>query len=65
MHVRKEAREATAELGARGIFVDRRILHREAMIEIGSGVIPNILARGDETSGDYPQGVRVLPPLIE
>jgi len=64
VHVRKEAREAAAELGARGLSADHRILHRKAMIDIGSGVSPDILARGYETSGDYPRGVRVLPPLI-
>lgn len=63
MQVGNEVREATTEPGVLEIPADNAILHRKAITEIGSGVSLDILAREDETSGDHPQGVRVLPPL--
>ena len=58
----KEVRETTTEPGVLEIPADHAILHRKAITKIGSGASLDLLAREDETSGDHPQGVRVLPP---
>jgi len=59
VQVRNEVREVTPQYGAAEV---NTILDRKSITEIDSGVSLNILARENETSGDYPQGVRALPP---